>query len=243
LPHRGVGRHAGIGADLANSAATRQLLQNPVGDLRGAERGAAAPGVAGVAGLPVARRKTFAIVAHPFQHRVEGGHAAVPAHRAQRTAAAQLAENPLGEFGGMDGAASSHDGSLVKWCDRFNCVACTCAALAIPDGFLSHTNRLDKTTMADVTGQSLFDLFIHRWKASWPRAGPVRHGKQLMADAPDSPLPSSEIKSAPSWATATPTALLTRHWRGLRRMSKPRDDDLFCDHNVPVFQVHAEMSG
>jgi hypothetical protein len=34
--------------------------------------------------------------------------------------------------------------------------------LAIPDGLLSHANRLDKTTMAGVTGQSLFGLFIHR---------------------------------------------------------------------------------
>jgi hypothetical protein len=59
----------------------------------------------------------------------------VAAHRAQRTAAAQLIENPLREFGGMDGAATFHDGSLAKWCERFNGVACTCAALAIPDIF------------------------------------------------------------------------------------------------------------
>jgi hypothetical protein len=44
----------------------------------------------------------------------------IPLHTRRFKTPAQSVENVLGEFGGMDGKATFHDGSLVKWYDRID---------------------------------------------------------------------------------------------------------------------------
>jgi hypothetical protein len=101
IPHRAVGRHAFVAADVDQAAATAQFCEDSFRGFNRVARRAADHGVTGFARLAVGRGKAVMIVVDPALHGAGGRHAGLVAQQAQRVASAQPIQNAFGQFGGI----------------------------------------------------------------------------------------------------------------------------------------------